>query len=908
MNIFNRVTLQSLKRNRTRTTVTVIGIILSAAMICAVTTFTSSMRNYAMQTAIYSSGSWHGRELGVPYESCSDITVGGGIKAVEYVQQLGYAVAEGCKNEYKPYIYLLGADEDVDSMLPIHITEGEYPKNGSEILLPVHLYASGGIRYSIGDSITLELGTRLSDGWAMTQENRCYSTDGNGNETLNDETIDVRETRTFTVTGFYERPGNEIEPYDAPGFTAFTVTDEENAQGLLYDVYFKMKNPEKVYSFMSENEITGDCNTDVLLYLGVSKYDSFQRILYRLAAMVTIMIIFGSISLIYNAFSISVSERTKQFGLLASIGATKKQLRRMVLFEAMAVSAIGIPLGIAAGIGGIGITFLLIGDKFMSLGSPVELTLCVSPLSLGVAVVVAIVTVLISAWIPSIRATRVSAVEAIRQNNDISVKKHFKTSKLAYGLFGLPGMLASKYYRRSKKKYRATILSLFMSIVLFVSTSTFTDYLMESVTGGFGTADYDVSFDEDEKYFCKISQNELLDRVKTADSVTAAAYARGGYVNTEVDFRYLTEKVLESLDSWSYQWSYWGEDNDTNKAYINTYLQFINDSEFKKLLAKYDLDESEYMNSGNPLAIALDGEISFNRTKEKYETVKYLNSDSCEFAAYRSRTIDGYVEYGETVDENGNAVYRYVKDDGKSYADSEYLDVPIAEAYVSTTFKVGKVIYEKMFYNGFRDGVVLIYPVSLEKAVMGELAEAYNWSYTYYICSDKPGESFNSVKSILRENGFDVNGLYNYAEQVENSRNLVTIIQVFSYGFVVLISLIAAANVFNTISTNISLRRREFAMLKSVGMDSKGFNKMMNYECMLYGSKALLYGLPVSLLFSYLIWLTIREGFTMGFTLPWEAIGIATFGVFAVVFITMVYAMSKVKKENPIDALKNENL
>ncbi len=908
MNIFNKVTLQSLKRNRTRTVVTIIGIILSAAMICAVTTFTSSMRNYILQTTIYSDGSWHGRELGVSYESCSDITVGGEIKEVEYVQQLGYAVAEGCKNEYKPYIYLLGVDKGVDSMLPIHITEGEYPKNGGEILLPVHLYTSGGIQYSIGDSITLELGTRLSDGWAMTQENQCYSTDGNGNATPNDETIDIRETRTFTVTGFYERLGNELEPYTAPGFTAFTVTDEENAQELLYDVYFKMKNPEKIYSFMSENEITADCNTDVLLYMGVSKYDSFQRILYCLAAIVTIMIIFGSVSLIYNAFSISVSERTKQFGLLSSVGATKKQLRRMVLFEAMAVSAVGIPLGIVAGIGGIGITFLLIGDKFMSLGSPVELTLCVSPLSVVVAAVVAIVTVLISAWIPSVRATRVSAVEAIRQNNDISVKKHFKTSKLAYGLFGLPGMLASKYYKRSKKKYRATILSLFMSIVLFVSTTAFTDYLMESVTGGFGTADYDVSFDENEKYFGEVSQNELLDRVKTADSVTAAAYARGGYVNTEVDFRYLTEKVLESLDSWSYQWSYWGENNDTNKAYINTYLQFINDSEFKKLLAEYNLDESEYMNSEKPLAIALDGKISFNRTEEKYETVKYLSGDGCEFEAHQSRTIDGYWEYGETVDENGNKVYRYVKDDNKSYADSEYLDVPVDEAYVSATFKVGKVIYEKPFYNGFNDGVVLFYPISLEKAVMGDLAEAYNWSYTYYICSDAPGETYDSVKSILNENGFDVNGLYNYAEQAENSRNLVTIIQVFSYGFVVLISLIAAANVFNTISTNISLRRREFAMLKSVGMDSKGFNKMMNYECMLYGSKALLYGLPVSLLFSYLIWATISEGFTLGFALPWKAIGIAVLGVFAVVFITMMYAMSKVKKENPIDALKNENL
>ena len=80
----------------------------------------------------------------------------------------------------------------------------------------------------------------------------------------------------------------------------------------------------------------------------------------------------------------------------------------------------------------------------------------------------------------------------------------------------------------------------------------------------------------------------------------------------------------------------------------------------------------------------------------------------------------------------------------------------------------------------------------------------------------------------------------------ENDRNLVLIIKVFSYGFIVLISLIALANVFNTISTSIYLRRREFAMLKSVGMTRKGFRKMMNFECLLYGLKALAFGIPTS--------------------------------------------------------------
>ena len=148
----------------------------------------------------------------------------------------------------------------------------------------------------------------------------------------------------------------------------------------------------------------------------------------------------------------------------------------------------------------------------------------------------------------------------------------------------------------------------------------------------------------------------------------------------------------------------------------------------------------------------------------------------------------------------------------------------------------------------------------------------------------------------------------NYAEGVESNRSVIIIIKVFAYGFIILISLIAAANVFNTITTNINLRRRDFAMLKSVGMDDKGMRKMLNFECILYGTKALIYGLPVSVGVTYLIYRSIRRGIDTEFFIPWTAVGIAVLSVFIVVFVTMMFSMNKIKKDNPIDALKNENL
>ena len=444
MNVFNKVTLQSLKKNKTRTIVTIIGIILSAAMICAVTTFASSFMNYAKENTIYSDGNWHGYERDTGFQTYKDIWNTGKIEEAVYLQQLGYAYAEGCENEFKPYIYVLGAGKDVEEVLPIHITSGKYPTSSTEILLPEHLYTNGGVKYNLGDTITLELGQRMLDGYPMSQDSPCYIYE-QGNEVFNGEVLDVKETRTYKVVGFYERLSWRIETFEAPGYTALTLSDKETYTPYKYDVYFRMENPKDIFDFMKEMKLTGDYNSDLLMYSGTFAVNAFTTMLYSLAAIVIGLIMFGSVALIYNAFSISVSERTKQFGLLSSIGATKKQLKKMVLFEALVVSSVGIPVGVIAGVGGIGVTLMLLGDKFKSMGFGVDMKLSVSPAAIIIAVVVALVTVLISAWIPSKRATKVSAVEAIRQNLDIKNTKYVKTSKLTYKLFGLPGMLANKH-------------------------------------------------------------------------------------------------------------------------------------------------------------------------------------------------------------------------------------------------------------------------------------------------------------------------------------------------------------------------------------------------------------------------------------------------------------------------------
>ncbi len=909
MNVFNKVTLASLKQNRTRTVVTIIGIMLSAAMICASTTFVASMQNFVLRYTVYKTGDWHGAVYDAAYKDYEDIGGSGKVASATYAQTLGYARINSA-NERKPYLYVLGGDaaSGYFETMPVHLTAGELPKSSSEIILPEHLATNGKVSYKIGDTVTFEVGDRILYGKRLGQINPFFTYDSEiQTEVKNDEKLENTVARTYTVVGMYERPG--FENTDAPGYTALTVADRGADGQSPIDCHFKMKKPSAVYDFMKETGYTDAYryayNTDVLLYSGVSRFDSVTATLYSLAAIVIGLIVFASVSLIYNAFSISVSERTKQFGLLSSVGATKKQLRKMVLFEALAVSAIGIPLGIVVGIGGIGITLLLLGDKFSSIvgKAHIPLRLCVSWESVVIAAVIALITVLISAWIPSKRATRVSAVEAIRQSMDIKVSgRPVRTSKLAYKLFGLPGVLAGKHYKRNRKKYRTTVVSLFMSIVLFVSAAAFTDYMMESAEGGLASDQFDLIYAAESDASSAMTPDALLELLFSEQNVTGGTYTKKQFLQGDISREYVTAMFADRFADFGME----SEDAAPKDLSISGYLYFVADAEFNRLLEKYDLKEADYYNRDKPLGIALDRNIEFDRRLEKFVTLDTLKGDGCVIEGLYYVEIDGYYRKDSRIDENDNKVVLYQNRDNEN----DIIELPYEESFAKYTLRSEKTIEEAPFFVSRSTPVAInmIYPYSMLESVVPEAALNQFRNTEYFLTSSNHTASFENLATVLTENGLSSRQLFDYAANAETNRNVVTIIRVFAYGFIVLISLIAAVNVFNTISTNISLRRREFAMLKSVGMTQKGFSRMMNYECLLYGSKALLLGLPVSCGITYLIYRAVTTAYETSFHLPWAAVGIAVMSVFLVVFATMMYSMSKVKKDNPIDALKNENL
>lgn len=899
MNVFQKFTLQSLKKNRTRTIVTIIGIILSVSMFTAVTEAFVSAQQFALKHTEKTTGSFLFYTEMQTKEKAEILKNDEDVEAIATAEDIGYAKYP-VANEEKPYLYISGISDNFTDIVAINMIEGRLPENSSEITVSAAATKKDGSAFAVGETVTLEVGDRYSGDDKLSQ---ClYIQEG--------EELRNIKTKNYTVVGIMKRPDVDVEPYDAPGYTVYTKGDGTSEH---YTVYVKAKNIGNLIDKMNSDEKYSQWKHDIPTefnnqYAMFSGY--FEGALYALVvgfgAMLILIIVFGSVALIYNSFSISVNERTKQFGLLKSVGATKKQMMKSVLFEALCLCVVAVPIGLIAGCGGLAVTLKLLSETFDTVfgGLPegVSLTLVPSFRALLAAAVISVLTALLSAYIPARKAVKKSAIDAIRQSDEIKIDpKRVKTSPLTYKLFGFPGMVASKNFKRNKRKYRATVISLFTSVVLFISASSLCSYFKTGIS--YQSAEYenyDILCYSYDLYGTDLNE-KLLKGIKSVNGIDSMVTA-SEYNLSFVHRNSLTEEGLVYTDE---------KDIFID---INAEIRFVEDEAFKKILKENRLKESDYFNPSGYKALLFDENISYSVKDGKEYVSKYSNfkTDKVPFdieiidntTGYREDNGIGYYFDGEVKEENGRLYFCYSPgaDEGEPLpGEDDKIWIEVNREALS----VGAVLKEAPYFIGNR--TTLIYPVSAEKAIAQKLR--FDGSRIYIKAQNHrqvASDMYNVISSLGIE---DTTYVSNYAEEVETYRGIILIINVFSYGFIALISLIAAANVFNTISTNIHLRKRELAMLKSVGMTDKDFRKMMNFESILYGFKSLLFGLPVSALMTFAFYFIVKEaGFNIDYYLPFENFAVAIISVFLVVFSSMLYALNKIKKENIADSLKNENI
>ena len=914
MNVFHKYTRASLAKNRTRTIVTVIGIILSMALFTAVIEGAYSGIQFLVRSEVASSGAYHGYFPDLTEEEARQVPEAKGINGTAAWQTVGWAEI-GSSNRSKPYLLIKAIDEHFPDYAAVHLLSGRMPETDGEILLPAHLATNGDVVIPEGETITLAVGWRkTTDGYALAESNPYEE---------GTESITGAREKVYTVVGFYTRVDYNLEHFACPGYTALTVGEAEGPVGVLFTV----NAPGKYYAILKESGLPfeHEDHNDLLRLSGAVRNDFISGFLYSFAAILVLLISFGSISLIYNSFSISVSERTKQFGILKSVGATKKQIRDSVLYEALLLGAVGIPAGALVGCAGMGITLWALEDAFNTLwrgDTYVRMYLVLNPVALLIAAGVCLVTLLVAAWIPARKAMRLSPIDAVRQSEDVKIRKRdVRAGGWIRALFGFEGMMAKKNFGRNRKRYRSTVVSLFMSVVLFISACSFCYYLTSAVEGVTSLdSGVDLVYSSYDDLGLEAS-DELLNALLGAEGIVTGTYFTGkDGPEMRFDWEDLTNDPYLS-DQFA-----WPKEQNLPRFPHTGDVFFLEDGAFRALCVDNHLDPGAFFDPDSPAAILYNKQTFYQHTANgstAWRSYQLVRTDRLPVTATMiefRRGPEGYILVQTETDEAGETEYIYLPEDemeaywastenvGAADLDlSNALRLTSAQAEYHADLTAVAVIDRLPFPLPTMD-VSFIYPYSMMYSVLPEGFQGHMGDENFCFQSRAHAASYEAMKGILASRGRETYWLYDRAGSKESERMLVLIIRVFSYGFIILISLIAVANVFNTISTSIMLRRREFAMLKSIGLGEKGFRRMMNYECVIYGAKSLLFGLPVSFAVSYWIFRASADLYDQAFTVPWYAVALAAGSVFLVVFATMLYATAKIRRDNPIDALKTETL
>ena len=849
MSILNRLTIKNLRLNKKRTIVTIIGIILSTALMVGIGLLFSSFQDLMIRDTIGYSGKYEAKYNDVDLIKLNDIKNKN--FTYFYEKPIGFSKIES-SNEYKPYMYITSVNREYFDELKL--IEGDIPKNENEIVISNHVITNGGLDYKVGDIVTFTYGSRNIDG-NITLAN---------NELVDGEFLTNGGTHTYKIVGIVDR--SNFESYSASGYTAFTVdVNSDNGNVNLYVMFNKNKNIIKQSEELAkELNYNGDINynSTLLALYGESTYGNVMSSMGGMMIIMLSLVSIGCIIVIYNSFAISVMERKKEFGLLSSIGATKKQIKKSVFYEALVVGVIGIILGILGAYIGIG-TVILIINNLISDMLEYKLYLVTNYLFIIIPVIFMIIVIGVSAFIPSRRASKVSPIEAIRQNDDIKInKKKIRTSKLVLKLFGIEGEIALKNIKRNKKKYRVTIVSLFISIVLFISFSSYMNYTLNTASEVAGEIPYDYQI----TYFKNDNDKEALDKInEIINSSDVLEYTSYSSSNLAVVGNYTyNDEYLK------YYKSAFGEEvlNDLKTAkYNNISILVIDDNSYEKYKKLIGLDKDSVI-----LLNRFKG-VSYGDSKRVNYDIPVINNDNnitikiCDF---------------DPDDEVNDTTKYCTKNIDNIFITNKSFDLIEEFSYITDY----KFVVNKKLYDSITDGET---------------------DYTQFnIISDNTNSIDKSTKDL---DSYDNVSYTNVNEAMKEANNIILVVKILMYGFISLVTLIGVTSVFNTISTSMALRRREFAVLRSIGLTKRGFNKMLFFESLFFGIKSLVFAIPVGIGVTILIHYSLADMMSASsIIIPWNAIIISIVSVFVIVLLTMMYSASKIKKHNIIEQIREENI
>lgn len=940
MNLMKKLTLKNLKLNRKRTIVTIVGIILATALLSALVTLVSSFQYSMIEYQKQKDGDFHVKFSGVKMSELSEFKNNRNIESTFETMGMGFAKLDGCKNEDKPYAYVMATDEAGFEKGCFNLIEGRMAKNEDEIVIPRHLKTNGRIDIKVGDEITLDIGKRYdSNTESVISENCAYEHEA--------ETLADTVTKQYKVVGIMERPGYGMEDYSAAGYTFVTYSDElaaidngtksEASQAdttlTVYSRYTQkaLRNKDAVTAEIigvdeklfekannSSVEMTAEESDRFLKEMENAKYDIYMngflisyecvfpidgsfKALFTVAAVVALIIILTSVYCIKNSFNISITEKIRQYGMLASVGATRRQIKSSVKTEAAMLGVVGIPVGTMSGI--LASLVLVKVVNVLSAGwLNFALSFHTSLPALILAVILSIATIYLSATGSARRAAKVTPLEAIRNTKEIKIKSaKLKTPAIIGRIWGIGGVISYKNIKRNNKKYRTTVTSIVICSVTFIVISYFMSMAFSVVGMSYASADYNIGINMSYEKDIHIDIEKLSKLVSGIEGVDDYLVGAG------YDFDVRKPKYTKEYGEYCRQ--VYDNSEDVSQMFLITVLddksydKYASDAGIKNAAAGAIL-----VNKGT---FDVYNENSLKYVKKEMELYKYKAGDTieCGYNVYDDASSDDNAVEGDT--ESSTEINT---EDNSGYVDEETINNGVRKTLDVTIAGVTDKV--PIGYKGYSYATLLFmnkkgFESLWADGKSNELKQRYV-SYSAYVVAENADEYQDTFEKETEENPeYSQISFYvsNMDKQMRDEKSLFTLLGVFAYGLIVVIALIGITNIINTLSTGMELRSREFATLRSIGMTDKQFAGMVRLESVFISVKALVIGVPLGILISYLLCVMMnRMDDAIIYEPPYKAIILCIVVVIMLIYAIMKLSMTKLRHNNIIETIKNENL
>lgn len=872
MNLLNKLTIKNLKLNKRRTIVTIIGIMLAVALINAVATMYFSGMASIIKAQKATSGDFHTVFYNVPLNDIKTIQNNRNVENITKLKYLGTSKIK-TNNPQSPYVSVVATEKGNMNKLGMYLVKGRLPENENEMVITNHLNNIMSTNYSIGDKLTLEIGDRYSKDNIKLKKS----------ENLQDgEKIINTEKREFTIVGVVVEISESVNQPGEIADTVVTCLRKEDIKDNL-DLFIRLnkeglKKPYiaigdmlgidgNLYKEVQEDYATGRDATKsgelkekfakerkkakyqfssqrFLISLETDQKDTSFFGLRYVAAIAIGIIIFTSVFCIKNSFDISITEKNKQYGMLRSIGATKKQVRKNVLFEATILALIGIPLGIFLGYFA---SFILVKISNMFLKDLVvtqteinfELIFDLNWMSAAISALLGMVTIYLSSLRIARKAAKVSPINSIRNSADIKIKaKKLKVPKLIKSIFKIGGEISYKNMKRNKKRYRVTVISIVLSIMVYISLTAFMQIMLKQLQAAVGNIDYDISchiYKENDEEITKL--NNVAQTTEGVTDYTLLQSNVGKY-----DKKFLNKEI---------------------KQISENYL----DSESVSIIAVGDIEYNKYIKSLG---------LNYNDVKDKAILIDTISTATIDASKKPVREI-------RLLNLKENDKFDLKSDNGEKL-----------------TFEIAKVTKKRPFATN-EDMVTPYKILVLSNEYYNKIFKDEKRYSAYYKIKDA-----SKVKTQIEESLKDYKKYFisNVQERYNNEKHLITLVSIFLYGFIIIIILIGVTNIVNTITTSMELRKQEFAILRSVGMTNKEFNRMIRLETLFIGIKSLFFGIPLGTAIAYGIYQVGK----MPFEIPLKPILYSSIAVIVLIASIMQYSLIKIKKQNTIETIRNENI